>query len=171
MIERLPKDCTTIIDALPKAFRQDIEIGFSISTTSGGKNKFKLCLSRQCKDKPMLVWLLFVEYDPIGVSGISKLFDASFPDFLLKSRRFISIDDFASKYKICKNDLAVCALRSLKSKMTSHWKWTHGEGVQIVGRADYYNADAENSIHTPAFHTPTFHSFNEFLVWTELNVK
>lgn len=166
MVERLPKDCTTVIDALPKAFGKDIEIGFSISTTSGGKNKFKLCLSKQRKDKQFMpIWQLCIGYDPIGVSGISKLFDASFPDFLLKSRRFISVDDFASKYKICKNDLAACALRSLKSKMTSLWKWTSDEGVQIVGRPDYYN-DAANSIHTPAFH-----SFSEFLVWTELNIK
>lgn len=170
MVEKLPKNCIPLLDSLAKSLHEDAILGFKVET-SKTKNKFILAIS-----VGKTVWHLSISYALLTASKVGRAFYKAWPDFLLRPINFISIDDFCSKFKLDKENIAYAVFDSLKQKMKAELKWctSSSEGVKIRGQLQHgsllwstYYSDV--NVKEPS--TPYFKSFSEFLVWIDLNVK
>ena len=167
MIERLPKNCSIVIDALAKAIGENVELGVMITCTSSGKNKFTLmvdknpAMARSNLSVPEIYGLGF-EYDHINIPAISKLFLEKNPDFLLKPTQFMSLSKLLEISRIDKEELCNTMLKAIRSTMKN-----------AMSRYYSHNSTAF-CIYTINLSTckpvsPKFTCFNEFLIWVDLN--
>ena len=167
MVERLPKDCTTIVENLAKALGHDLKLGVKIECGKLG-NRFKLIVADKYGKTDQKVFLIKIAYDDVNVPGIKNMFDAIWPDFLLKPTSFMPIDRLVSDFKLDKEQLAAAILKGIRSKMKKNLSSCGGKnGVCVyVQKNAYYNAESFTS-----GEMPRFKSFSEFLVWVDLNAK
>ena len=163
MTERLPKNCNLLLENLAKSIGEDSQLGVDIDVTSSGKNRFQLKTSF-CS--PFRVYYLTVDYNVITVPGIANLFNAIYPDFLLKKTTFMPLSRLICEFKLDKEMLACEIMKMIRAKLKEALKYHQKEGASINLLTNRYvskNTDAEV--------TPKFKSFSEFLVWSDLNVK
>ena len=163
MAERLPNDCSLLLENLAKSIGEDSQLGVDIDVTSSGKNRFQLKTSF-CS--PFRVYYLTVDYNVITVPGIANLFNAIYPDFLLKKTTFMPLSRLICEFKLDKEMLACEIMKMIRAKLKEALKYHQKEGASINLLTNRYvskNTDAEV--------TPKFKSFSEFLVWSDLNVK
>ena len=163
MTERLPKNCSLLLENLAKSIGEDSQLGVDIDVTSSGKNRFQLKVSF-CS--PFRVYYLTVDYNVITVPGIANLFNAIYPDFLLKKTAFMPLSRLICEFKLDKEMLACEIMKMIRAKLKEALKYHQKEGASINLLTNRYvpkNTDDEV--------TPKFKSFSEFLVWSDLNVK
>lgn len=173
MVERLPKDCTTAVENLVKALGHDLTLGVKVECGKLG-NRFKLVAADKYGKIDQKVFLIKVAYDVVNVSGIKSMFDAIWPDFLLKPTSFMPIDRLVSDFKLDKEQLAAAILKGIRSKMKknlSAWCGENGICVYVQKDAFYYDKAFSHGKTYGGEERPRFKSFNEFLVWVDLNVK
>lgn len=171
MIERLPKNCSIVIDALAKTISENAELGVMITCTSSGKNKFTLMVDknpamvRSNLSIPEIYGLGF-DYNDINISAISKLFLEKNPDFLLKPTQFMSLSKLLEISRIDKEELCNAILKAIRSTMKRAISYydSHGSTTFGVYIANSYHSKYESI-------SPKFTCFNEFLIWVDLNVK
>lgn len=168
MRETLPKDCTSILDSFAKTFSNDARLGVEVGCTASGKNKFKLKVEF-CS--PYKLYFVNINYNSITIPAIGKLFNAVYPDFLLKTTSFMPLDKLADHFKIDKAMLAFEVMKSLKAtfKTTMKQYYHAEEGVCITLSTSSFCGYSYKKDDLLA--TPKFKSFSEFLVWVDLNVK
>ena len=163
MTERLPKNCSSLLENLAKSIGKDSQLGVGIDVSASGKNRFQLKASF-CS--PLKMYYLTVGYNIITVPGIANLFNAIYPDFLLKKTTFMSLTRLTCEFKLDKEMLAREIMKMIRAKLKDVLKYHRKEGVSINLLTNRYaskNTDDEV--------TPKFKSFSEFLVWSDLNVK
>ena len=167
MVERLPKDCTSILDSFAKALSKDARFGVEVSCTANGKNKFKLKVEF-CS--PYKLYFVNINYNNVTIPAIGKLFNAVYPDFLLKKTSFMPLDKLVDHFKIDKAMLAFEVMKSLKATFKTAMKRYYAkEGVCITLSTSLFYGRSYKEDNLLA--TPKFKSFSEFLVWVDLNVK
>ena len=165
MTERLPKNCSPLLENLVKSISEDSQLGVGIDVTSSGKNKFQLKISF-CS--PLKMYYLTVDYNVITVPGIANLFNAIYPNFLLKKTAFMPLSRLICEFKLDKEMLACEIMKSIRAKFKEALKYNREEGVSIYLSTSSYVSWSESNAKAL---TPKFKSFSEFLVWSDLNVK
>jgi hypothetical protein len=166
MIERLPKNCFPLLDNLARSVDKGARLGVDICCTAGGKNKFQLKIDL-CS--PSKIYYLAIGYNTITVPGIGCLFNAIYPDFLLKKTKFMPLSKLVDEFKIDKEQLAFEIMKRIRAVFKDNLKYDcHEEGVSINLSTDSYVSWSESNANAM---TPKFKSFSEFLVWADLNVK
>ena len=163
MTERLPKNCSLLLENLAKSIGKDSQLGVGIDVTASGKNKFQL---KACFCSPLKMYYLTVDYNVITVPGIANLFNAIYPNFLLKKTTFMPLTRLTGEFKLDKEMLACEILKSIRAKLKESLKYNREEGVNIYLSTNHYMSKS-----TANMVTPKFKSFSEFLVWSDLNVK
>ena len=163
MTERLPQNCSLLLENLAKSIGEDSQLGVDIDVTSSGKNRFQLKTSF-CS--PFRVYYLTVDYNVITVPGIANLFNAIYPDFLLKKTTFMPLSRLICEFKLDKEMLACEIMKMIKAKLKEALKYHQKEGASINLLTNrYVSKNTDDEV------TPKFKSFSEFLVWSDLNVK
>lgn len=163
MTERLPKNCSLLLENLAKSIGEDSQLGVSIDVNAGGKNRFQLKTSF-CS--PFRVYYLTVDYNVITVPGIANLFNAIYPDFLLKKTTFMPLSRLICEFKLDKEMLACEIMKMIRAKLKEALKYHQKEGASINLLTNrYVSKNTDDEV------TPKFKSFSEFLVWSDLNVK
>ena len=163
MTERLPKNCSLLLENLAKSIGEDSQLGVDIDVTSSGKNRFQLKTSF-CS--PFRVYYLTVDYNVITVPGIANLFNAIYPDFLLKKTAFMPLSRLICEFKLDKEMLACEIMKMIRAKLKEALKYHQKEGASINLLTNrYVSKNTDDEV------TPKFKSFSEFLVWSDLNVK
>ena len=163
MTERLPKNCSLLLENLVKSIGEDSQLGVDIDVTSSGKNRFQLKTSF-CS--PFRVYYLTVDYNVITVPGIVNLFNAIYPDFLLKKTAFMPLSRLICEFKLDKEMLACEIMKMIRAKLKEALKYHQKEGASINLLTNrYVSKNTDDEV------TPKFKSFSEFLVWSDLNVK
>ena len=163
MTERLPKNCSLLLENLAKSIGEDSQLGVDIDVTSSGKNRFQL---KACFCSPFKVYYLTVDYNVITVPGIANLFNAIYPDFLLKKTAFMPLSRLICEFKLDKEMLACEIMKMIRAKLKEALKYHQKEGASINLLTNrYVSKNTDNEV------TPKFKSFSEFLVWSDLNVK
>ena len=163
MTERLPKNCSLLLENLAKSIGEDSQLGVDIDVTSSGKNRFQLKVSL-CS--PLRVYYLTVDYNVITVPGIANLFNAIYPDFLLKKTAFMPLSRLICEFKLDKEMLACEIMKMIRAKLKEALKYHQKEGASINLLTNrYVSKNTDDEV------TPKFKSFSEFLVWSDLNVK
>ena len=163
MTERLPKNCSLLLENLAKSIGEDSQLGVDIDVTSSGKNRFQLKTSF-CS--PLRVYYLTVDYNVITVPGIANLFNAIYPDFLLKKTTFMPLSRLICEFKLDKEMLACEIMKMIRAKLKEALKYHQKEGASINLLTNrYVSKNTDDEV------TPKFKSFSEFLVWSDLNVK
>lgn len=163
MTERLPKNCSLLLENLAKSIGEDSQLGVEIDVTAGGKNRFQL---KACFCSPLKTYYLTVGYNIITVPGIANLFNAIYPDFLLKKTAFMPLSRLICEFKLDKEMLAREIMKMIRAKLKDALKYNREEGVSIdMSPSHYVSKNTDNAV------TPKFKSFSEFLVWSDLNVK
>ena len=165
MTERLPNDCSLLLENLAKSIGEDSQLGIGIDVSVGGKNRFQLKASL-CS--PLKMYYLTVGYNIITVPGITNLFNSIYPDFLLKKTTFMPLSRLTCEFKLDKEMLAREIMKRIREKFKEALKCNREEGVSIYLSTSSYVSWSESN--TKAV-TPKFKSFSEFLVWSDLNVK
>ena len=163
MTERLPKNCSLLLENLAKSIGEDSQLGVGIDVTSSGKNKFQLKISF---GSPLKMYYLTVDYNAITVPGIANLFNAIYPNFLLKKTAFMPLSRLICEFKLDKEMLACEIMKMIRAKLKEALKYHQKEGAIInLLTSSYASKSTANMV------TPKFKSFSEFLVWSDLNVK
>ena len=163
MTERLPKNCNLLLENLAKSIGEDSQLGVDIDVTSSGKNRFQL---KACFCSPFRVYYLTVDYNVITVPGIANLFNAIYPDFLLKKTTFMPLSRLICEFKLDKEMLACEIMKMIRAKLKEALKYHQKEGASINLLTNrYVSKNTDDEV------TPKFKSFSEFLVWSDLNVK
>lgn len=163
MAERLPNDCSLLLENLAKSIGEDSQLGVDIDVTSSGKNRFQL---KACFCSPFRVYYLTVDYNVITVPGIANLFNAIYPDFLLKKTTFMPLSRLICEFKLDKEMLACEIMKMIRAKLKEALKYHQKEGASINLLTNrYVSKNTDDEV------TPKFKSFSEFLVWSDLNVK
>ena len=163
MTERLPKNCSSLLENLAKSIGKDSQLGVGIDVSASGKNRFQLKASF-CS--PLKMYYLTVGYNIITVPGIANLFNAIYPDFLLKKTTFMSLTRLTCEFKLDKEMLAREIMKMIRAKLKDVLKYYQEEGVSINLLTNrYVSKNTDDEV------TPKFKSFSEFLVWSDLNVK
>ena len=164
MTERLPNDCSLLLENLAKSIGKDSQLGVGIDVSASGKNRFQLKASF-CS--PLKMYYLTVGYNIITVPGIANLFNAIYPDFLLKKTTFMSLTRLTCEFKLDKEMLAREIMKMIRAKLKDVLKYyQEEEGVSINLLTNrYVSKNTDDEV------TPKFKSFSEFLVWSDLNVK
>lgn len=163
MTERLPKNCSPLLENLVKSIGEDSQLGVDIDVTSSGKNRFQL---KVCFCSPLKMYYLTVDYNVITVPGIANLFNAIYPDFLLKKTAFMPLSRLICEFKLDKEMLACEIMKMIRAKLKEALKYHQKEGASInLLTSRYASKNTDNVV------TPKFKSFSEFLVWSDLNVK
>ena len=165
MTERLPNDCSLLLENLAKSIGEDSQLGVEIDVTSSGKNRFQL---KVCFCSPLKMYYLTVDYNVITVPGIANLFNAIYPDFLLKKTAFMPLSRLICEFKLDKEMLAREIMKSIRAKFKEALKYNREEGVGIYLSTSSYVSWSESNAKAL---TPKFKSFSEFLVWSDLTVK
>ena len=165
MIERLPKNCSLSLDNLAMSLTRDSRLGVGIDCTSGGKNRFQLKINFT---SPLKIYYLAIDNKTITVPGIGNLFNAIYPDFLLKKTRFMPLSKLICEFKLDKEMLALEIMKRIRANFKEALTYRQEEGVCISVSTDSYISWSESA--TNAL-TPKFKSFSEFLVWVDLNVN
>ena len=165
MTERLPKNCSLLLENLAKSIGEDCILGVDIDVTAGGKNRFqmKACFCSSLKR----YYHLTIDYNVITVPRIANLFNAIYPDFLLKKTTFMPLSQLICEFKLDKEMLACEIMKRIREKFKEALKH-HREGVSINLSTSSYVSWSESNANAV---TPKFKSFSEFLVWSDLNVK
>ena len=167
MTERLPKNCSPLLENLAKFIGEDSQLGVDIDITLGGKNKFQLKASF-CSPLKMYYYYLTIGHNIITVPEIKNLFNAIYPDFLLKKTTFMPLPRLTREFKLDKEMLAREIMKSIRAKFKEALKYNREEGVSIYLSTSSYVSWSESNAKAL---TPKFKSFSEFLVWSDLNVK
>ena len=167
MTERLPKNCSPLLENLVKSISEDSQLGVDIDITLGGKNRFQLKASF-CSPLKMYYYYLTIGHNIITVPGITNLFNSIYPDFLLKKTTFMSLTRLTCEFKLDKEMLAREIMKSIRAKFKEALKYNREEGVSIYLSTSSYVSWSESNAKAL---TPKFKSFSEFLVWSDLNVK
>ena len=163
MTERLPNDCSLLLENLAKSISKDSQLGVGIDVSASSKNRFQLKASF-CS--PLKMYYLAVGYNIITVPGIANLFNAIYPDFLLKKTTFMSLTRLTCEFKLDKEMLAREIMKMIRAKLKDVLKYYQEEGVSINLLTNrYVSKNTDDEV------TPKFKSFSEFLVWSDLNVK
>lgn len=163
MTERLPKNCSLLLENLAKSIGEDSQLGVGIDVTSSGKNRFQL---KACFCSPFRVYYLTVDYNVITVPGIANLFNAIYPDFLLKKTTFMPLSRLICEFKLDKEMLACEIMKMIRAKLKEALKYHQKEGASINLLTNrYVSKNTDDEV------TPKFKNFSEFLVWSDLNVK
>lgn len=163
MTERLPKNCSLLLENLAKSIGEDSQLGVDIDVTSSGKNRFQLKISF-CS--PLKMYYLTVDYNVITVPGIANLFNAIYPNFLLKKTAFMPLSRLICEFKLDKEMLACEIMKMIRAKLKEALKYHRKEGASINLLTNrYVSKNTDDEV------TPKFKSFSEFLVWSDLNVK
>ena len=163
MTERLPKNCSLLLENLVKSIGEDSQLGVSIDVNAGGKNRLQL---KVCFCSPFRVYYLTVDYNVITVPGIANLFNSIYPDFLLKKTTFMPLSQLICEFKLDKEMLACEIMKMIKAKLKEALKYHQKEGASINLLTNrYVSKNTDDEV------TPKFKSFSEFLVWSDLNVK
>ena len=163
MTERLPKNCSLLLENLAKSIGEDSQLGVGIDVNAGGKNRFQLKTSF-CS--PFRVYYLTVDYNVITVPGIANLFNAIYPDFLLKKTAFMPLSRLICEFKLDKEMLACEIMKMIRAKLKDALKYHQKEGASINLLTNrYVSKNTDDEV------TPKFKSFSKFLVWSDLNVK
>ena len=164
MTERLPNDCSLLLENLAKSIGKDSQLGVGIDVSASGKNRFQLKASF-CS--PLKMYYLTVGYNIITVPGIANLFNAIYPDFLLKKTTYMSLTRLTCEFKLDKEMLAREIMKMIRAKLKDVLKYyQEEEGVSINLLTNrYVSKNTDDEV------TPKFKSFSEFLVWSDLNVK
>lgn len=165
MVERLPKNCARLLDNFEKTFGDKARLGVKVLCTKGGKNRFYLKVDLGTTGKGMLAALRIYKvkcaYDDITVPAIGDMFSKIYPDFLMKPTQFMPLTKLVNEFKLDKEALARNVMQRVKSTMTANLKhFACIDGVSI------YAADGNEQ--KPI---SKFKSFNEFMIWVDLNVK
>lgn len=163
MTERLPKNCSPLLENLAKSIGEDSQLGVDIDVTSSGKNRFQL---KVCFCSPLKMYYFTVDYNVITVPGIANLFNAIYPDFLLKKTAFMPLSRLICEFKLDKEMIACEIMKMIRAKLKEALKYHQKEGASINLLTNrYVSKNTDNAV------TPKFKSFSEFLVWSDLNVK
>ena len=165
MTERLPKNCSPLLENLVKFISEDSQLGVGIDVSASGKNRFQL---KACFCSPFRVYYLTIGHNIITVPGITNLFNSIYPDFLLKKTTFMSLTRLTCEFKLDKEMLAREIMKSIRAKFKEALKYNREEGVGIYLSTNSYVSWSESNAKAL---TPKFKSFSEFLVWSDLNVK
>ena len=111
MTERLPKNCSSLLENLVKSIGEDSQLGVDIDVTAGGKNKFQL---KACFCSPLKRYYhLTIGYNVITVHRIANLFNAIHSDFLLKKTMFMPLPRLTREFKLDKEMLAREIMKSI----------------------------------------------------------
>ena len=164
MIERLPKNCVPLLENFVNSIGHDAQLGVEISCTAGGKNKFQLKINFI---SPLKIYYLIIGYTAITVPGIGNLFNAIYPDFLLKKTMFMPLSKLVNDFHLDKEMLAFEIMKRIKANFKEALKYDQKEGISISLSTDSYISWSKKANAL----TPKFKSFSEFLVWADLNVK
>ena len=167
MTERLPKNCSPLLENLVKSIGEDSQLGVDIDITLGGKNRFQLKASF-CSPLKMYYYYLTIGHSIITVPGITNLFNSIYPDFLLKKTTFMPLSRLTCEFKLDKEMLACEIMKRIREKFKEALKYNREEGVSIYLSTSSYVSWSESNAKAL---TPKFKSFSEFLVWSDLNVK
>ena len=167
MTERLPKNCSPLLENLVKFIGEDSQLGVDIDITLGGKNRFQLKASF-CSPLKMYYYYLTIGHNNITVPGITNLFNSIYPDFLLKKTTFMPLPRLTREFKLDKEMLAREIMKNIRAKFKDALKYNREEGVSIYLSTSSYVSWSESNAKAL---TPKFKSFSEFLVWSDLNVK
>ena len=167
MTERLPKNCSPLLENLVKSIGEDSQLGVDIDITLGGKNRFQLKASF-CSPLKMYYYYLTVGHNNITVPGITNLFNSIYPDFLLKKTTFMPLSRLTCEFKLDKEMLTREIMKNIRAKFKEALKYNREEGVSIYLSTSSYVSWSESNAKAL---TPKFKSFSEFLVWSDLNVK
>lgn len=128
MTERLPNDCSLLLENLAKSIGEDSQLGVDIDVTFSGKNRFQL---KACFCSPFRVYYLTVDYNVITVPGIANLFNAIYPDFLLKKTTFMPLSRLICEFKLDKEMLACEIMKMIRAKLKEALKYHQKEGASI----------------------------------------
>lgn len=165
MIERLPKDCSPLINNLARSIGKKAKLGFEVKCSSNGKNKFKLKADVDGKGQDSQ-YLVF-GYNSISIPAIGYVFNHVYPDFILKPTEFMPLGKLIDEFKLNKQMLAFEIMKRMRLELKSMLNEGYAEkGISLVLNRDRFAYWKENTAITPAFK-----SFSEFLVWIDLNVK
>ena len=163
MTERLPKNCSLLLENLAKSIGEDSQLGVGIDVSASGKNRFQL---KACFCSSLKMYYLTVDYNVIIVPGIANLFNAIYPDFLLKKTAFMPLSRLICEFKLDKEMLACEIMKMIRAKLKEALKYHQKEGASINLLTNrYVSKNTDDEV------TPKFKSFSEFLVWSDLNVK
>ena len=167
MVERLPKNCSIVIDHLEKALGSNLVLGVKVECGKLG-NKFKLVAAANYGRFNQTSHYVKVSHDVIIVPGLKKLVDEVWPDFLLKPASFMSIECLTTKFKLDKEKISIEILKSIRSRMKKLLNcYYHPTAVSIYVEPFI----AENPRLPIIAEKPSFTSFTEFLIWVDLNAQ
>lgn len=162
MREKLPKDCTSLMHKLAKAFSDNDNaiLGFKVDLRASGKNKFTLVINRNPPEHNLIknVYLIECAYDDVTVPGINSLFEKLHPDICLKPRTFVPIKKLCDEYHLNESDIAKEIFNRLKYFYNNNKKW-------YEVKFNCKNICKCNIV----IKTVPISSFSEFLIWIDLN--
>ena len=166
MTERLPNNCSLLLENLAKSIGEDCILGVDIDVTAGGKNRFqmKACFCSSLKR----YYYLTIDYNVITVPRIANLFNAIYPDFLLKKTTFMPLSQLICEFKLDKEMLAREIMKMIRAKLKEALKYHQKEGASINLSTSSYESWPKSDDKAM---TPKLKSFSEFLVWSDLNAK
>ena len=167
MTERLPKNCSLLLENLAKSISKDSQLGVGIDVSASSKNRFQLKASF-CSPLKMYYYYLTIGHNIITVPGITNLFNSIYPDFLLKKTTFMPLPRLTHEFKLDKEMLAREIMKMIRAKLKDVLKYYQEEGVSIYLSTSSYVSWSESNAKAL---TPKFKSFSEFLVWSDLNMK
>lgn len=166
MVERLPKNCAHLLDNFEKTFGDKARLGVGVLCTKGGKNRFYLKVDLGTTGTGMSAALRIYKvkcaYDDITVPAIGDMFSKIYPDFLMKPTGFMPLTKLVDEFKLDKETLARNVMQKVKSTMSANLKhFACIDGVSIYAAT---NGNEQKPV-------SKFKSFNEFMIWVDLNVK
>lgn len=171
MREKLPKDCTSLMHKLAKAFSDNDNaiLGFKTELRASSSNKFTLVINRNPPEHDLIKNVYLIEcsvYDNvivhdinITVPSINSMFEKLHPDICLKPRTFIPIKKLCDEYHLNESDIAKEIFNRLKHFYNTNKKWNEVINFSCRSICNYDNV----------IKTVPISSFSEFLIWIDLN--
>jgi len=172
MVERLPKQCSVVIDNLERALGEDVKLGVCVSCTRGGKNKFDLMFQEKktLPFMPDMNGFLKFDYHFISIPALNALLSAKYPDFILKPTEFMPLCKLVNELGLDAEQLAVEVLKSIRATLKRALRdyYNQKEGAALYKYTCSGSSWSESSRQKIS---QKFKSFHEFLIWVDLNVN
>lgn len=165
MSRKLQMNYAEIVDGLAKTLLDDAEamFGFEVRCTPGGKNKFTLCIKSHNGKK----YNFSADNESLMEVSLDNIVRKSWPTLMLRPRDFISINAFSQDFNINKEDIHSAIVRKIKRSCNQAPNSIHDAKFWCADAEFYFSDDYDHNI----YKSPQFNSFDEFLIWLDLNAK
>ena len=151
---------------LPCTLFHNGKLVFSIDA-KGDKNRFRVIFMDEFENKYTVNTSYYnnASNSGISVAKLNALFKAKHPDIMLRGNRNVSYDDLVSKY-LDEHDVIEAVFAQIRSKFNAELKRCYRiPKYSQIHAHRYWNAPENISSKC----TPPLSSFDELVIWVEMN--